>query len=308
MACFGPLTGYYSSELNSTGKRSIVFDKRKAFSGIPISLPCGNCPGCKMERCRQWAMRCLHESRLHRSNFFVTLTYDNANLPDLGCLVKRDLVLFMKRLRNARGPGVRFYGCGEYGELNKRPHYHVLLFNVDFPDRKFHSLGKRKGELYYVSVELAEIWGKGGVLLGDVTFDSACYVAGYIHKKVNGRLSDEHYSVLDGDGRIHVRPPEFTNMSRNPGIGAGWYHKHKGTTYAHDSVVVNGRLVRPPRFYDSMFDAEFVGPTRLFDKTPLMRIKARRRKLAIIDKTENSSRRRRVKELCLLMKLQRRKL
>jgi hypothetical protein len=308
MACFGPIKGYYSSEVNASGKRSIVFDQRKAFSPTPITLPCGNCPGCKMERCRQWAMRCMHEARMHRSNYFVTLTYDNANLPDLGFLVKRDMVLFMKRLRNFKGAGVRFYGCGEYGELNKRPHYHILLFNVEFEDRKFHSLGKRKGEFYYSSPVLTDIWSKGAVLLGDVTFDSACYVAGYIHKKVTGKAADDHYSVYDADGRIHVRPPEFTNMSRNPGIGTGWYRANRDTTYAHDSVVVNRKLVRPPRFYDTLFADEFVGPTRAFDKTPLERIKRRRRVLAAILKADNSSRRRRVKEICLLMKLQRRKL
>src|SRR5882672_6540477 len=98
MPCYGPIKGFYSAEVSNTGKRKIVFDLKLAHSGVAITLPCGRCVGCKLERSRQWAMRCVHESKLHKDNVFVTLTYDNENLPAGGTLIKRDLQLFMKRL------------------------------------------------------------------------------------------------------------------------------------------------------------------------------------------------------------------
>ena len=213
MPCYGPLTGYYSAEVSSTGKRPITFDKKKAFSGVAICLPCGRCIGCRLERSRQWAVRLMHENRMHRDSCFVTLTYDNEHLPEGGTLVKRDFQLFMKRLRKVKGEGVRFYACGEYGEYNARPHYHALLFNCGFSDKLVHSKNGR-GELLYTSDELHDMWPMGHNIIGDVSFESAAYVARYCVKKVTGKGSDEHYSVVDGDGRIFTRIPEFALMSR----------------------------------------------------------------------------------------------
>jgi hypothetical protein len=298
--CFGPLTGYYAKDLNSTGKRSIVFDPRASFSGVAIAIPCGRCAGCRLERARQWAMRCMHEARMHKDNCFVTLTYRNECLPDNGFLVRRDTQLFFKRLRKARYPGIRYFGSGEYGSLNKRPHYHILLFNCDFPDKKYVSKGKRDGEFYYSSAELAELWPLGSNLLGAVTFDSAAYVAGYVMDKVNGKMADSHYEVYDADGLIHRRPAEFSMISRGSAIGSGYYDKYGHEVYAHDSVVVNGREVRPPRAYDLRFG--------LTDPDGLVKIKRRRKRLALAMKADNTSRRRRVKEVILLTKLKKRSL
>lgn len=261
MPCYRPLNGYYSSSVNpATGKRPIVFSHSGSHSGVKVRVPCGRCDGCRLEKSRQWAMRILHEKRLHKENCFVTLTYDDKHLPPFGDLVKRDLSLFMKRLRNEYGSGIRFYGCGEYGDRNKRPHYHVILFNYSPSDKRFYKNAKR-GEPLYSSKSLDTIWGLGFTVIGDVSFDSAAYVARYVMKKRSGKWV-ELYDVVGPDGEIYRRSPEFSLMSRGSkslgtgGIGLGWYKKYGSETYAHDSVIVNGRPVRPPRYYDGKYELE----------------------------------------------------
>lgn len=95
-----------------------------------IELPCGRCVGCRLRRANEWALRVMHEAKLHPANCFVTLTYRDEDLPENGSLRHRDFQLFMKRLR--KRADVRFYMCGEYGEQKLRPHYHACLFGVDY--------------------------------------------------------------------------------------------------------------------------------------------------------------------------------
>ena len=155
MPCYSPLTGYVSRLANKNGKRPIVFNHRDGFLDLPVQVPCGQCIGCRLERSRQWAIRCVHEASLYDDNCFITLTYTDENLPCRGnrdcdkcdhfkekrCdglergLCKRDFQLFLKRLRKMFGKGVRYHHCGEYGEQLGRPHHHACLFNFNFPDR-----------------------------------------------------------------------------------------------------------------------------------------------------------------------------
>ena len=287
MVCYHPLDGFYSREVNKSGKRSLTFNRNASHSGVSVRVPCGRCIGCRLERSRQWAMRCMHEKRLHKDNCFVTLTYDNKHLPEAGTLVKRDLQLFMKRLRNARGSGVRFYACGEYGSLNRRPHYHLILFNVAFPDKVF-SRNAKGGEKLYTSSELSTYWPFGFHLIGDVTFESAAYVARYIVEKLNGSLAPSRYDVVDGDGVVHSRLPEFTLMSRRPGIGSGWFDKYGKHAYEHDSVIMRGREVRPPKYYDSKYELGYPGD--------MEEIKRERKRIAALQYKENLIDRRLVRE------------
>lgn len=250
MACFGALVGYYSKDVNPSGRRSITFSKAKSLSGVPIMIPCGECIGCRMQERKQWAVRCLHEKRLHRQSAFVTLTYDDDHLPRGGSLSLRDLQLFMKRLRKARPIGLRFFACGEYGDTTRRPHYHVLLFNTDFPDMRPARMSPSGAQLYR-SAELNQLWTVGDNLVGSVDNRSAAYVAGYVMKKVG---STEDY----GD-----REPEFRVMSRRPGLGYGWFLRYMDEAYKADSVIVEGREVGIPRYYDNKFVKE--NPDRMKD-------------------------------------------
>lgn len=219
-----------------------------------LTLSCGQCIGCRLERSRQWAVRCMHEAQMHESNAFVTLTYNDDNLPADSSLNYRHFQLFMKRLRRRYGK-VRFYMCGEYGDLYGRPHFHSCLFGIDFSDRYFWRQSPAGFRLFR-SPSLEEIWTFGNAEIGDVTFESAAYVARYVTKKVTGAAAAEHYRIVDPDtGEVYDRVPEFTHMSLKPGIGFAWYDKFSKEVFPHDRVVVRGKEVKPPRYYKRLLNS-----------------------------------------------------
>lgn len=234
----------------------MVFNRRDAEQADePVQLPCGQCIGCRLERSRQWALRCVHEASMHERNCFITLTYDQDHLPKDGSLHKEDFQLFMKRLRKRYGSGARYFHCGEYGEKNRRPHYHACLFNFDFPDRELWTV--RSGVHLFTSDQLRELWPFGFSTVGDVTFESAAYVARYVTKKITGPSAAQHYERIDfRTGEIFTLNPEYTTMSRRPGIGRPWLEKYRTDVYPHDRVVMRGREMRPPKYYDAILELE----------------------------------------------------
>lgn len=220
---------------------------------MPVEIPCGQCIGCRLERSRQWAIRCVHEAQLHQENCFITLTYDDDNLPLNRSLDISHFQKFMKRLRKFLPQKVRFYHCGEYGDTNGRPHYHACIFGHDFPDKI--KWTEREGIILYRSRELETLWPAGFSTIGDVTFESAAYCARYILKKVNGELAKNHYVQIDPfTGEITYRQPEYTTMSRRPGIGTGWFSRFNAEVYPADEVIMRGRPIQPPKFYDGLYE------------------------------------------------------
>lgn len=195
----------------------------------------------------------MHEASLYEDNVFITLTYAPGNLPANGSLEYRDFQLFMKRLRkHFTGREIRFYMCGEYGELNQRPHYHACLFNVTFDDQV--PKGKSKsGQVFYDSALLEKLWGLGGVSVQPLVRETASYCARYIMKKVTGDDATIHYSTIDEDGEMRHKEPEFARMSLRPGIGARWLDRFVGDVFNFDSIVCDGQHRQVPRFYDKRF-------------------------------------------------------
>lgn len=253
MPCYHPLKGFKSKAINPTGKRSIVFNSKDGFADLPVQLPCGQCVGCRLERSRQWAIRCAHEASLYADNCFITLTYNDDHLPPDRSLQIDHFQKFMKRLRKKFGEGIRFYHCGEYGENFGRPHYHACLFNFDFPNKTLWK--ENNGQLLYRSKDLEKLWTFGYSSIGSVTFESAAYVARYIMKKINGDQAESHYIWIDPEtGEIHKRKPEYTTMSRRPGIAKDWFKKFSSDVYPDDFIVMRGKKMRPPKFYDSQFE------------------------------------------------------
>lgn len=216
-------------------------------------------------------MRCMHEASLYDENSFVTLTYDGNHVPEDYSLRKRDVQLFLKRLRKKKHEGIRYFGAGEYGETSGRPHYHLCLFNVGFPDRVLYA--KRGEASLYISEELSRIWDQGFVTVGDVTFESAAYCARYVTKKIKGRQLEEMddrglypYERFDSStGDVWSVAPEFCVMSRGNkklgtgGIGKGWFERFSEDTYKDDSVVFRGRPMQPPKYYDSLLEVREPG-------------------------------------------------
>ncbi len=257
MTCYHPLKGWKSKTLTANGKRQVVFNPSMGFADLPVTVPCGQCVGCRLERSRQWAIRCSHEASLYEDNSFITLTYDDAHLPPNGSLNLRHFQLFMKRLRFYMPQHVRFYHCGEYGEKFLRPHYHACLFNCGFPDKKVHAITKDKNHLYTSEI-LSELWPMGWAIIGEVTFQSAAYVARYIMKKINGADQAKHYERFNlSTGEIFNVKPEYTTMSRRPGIGHDWLKKFTSDVYPSDFVVIGGRKMRAPKYYDRQFELTY---------------------------------------------------
>jgi len=239
---------------------SVKFVSRnKAGVDGTLELPCGQCIGCRLERSRQWAMRCLHESSLYDRNSFITLTYDDEHIPPGGSLWYPDFQRFMKRLRKHIKAPVRFYMGGEYGETTARPHYHACLFGYDFPDKVYFRKSP-SGEKLYTSAFLESIWPYGLSSIGNVTFESAAYIARYCVSKVTGDAAKSHYSCseyVDADGVIRDSvEPEFNHMSLKPGIGASWLAKYQTDVFPRDYVIVNGVKVKPPKYYDTLFERD----------------------------------------------------
>lgn len=227
---------------------------KNGYADLRVKVPCGRCIGCRLGRASMWALRCKHEASLHELNVFVTLTYDKENLPADGGLVKKHFQDFMKRLRWHHLPALlRFFACGEYGAAKEirdglgnvitdplgRPHYHAILFGIDFPDKRPYSKNNR-GDQLFTSETLDKIWGFGRCWLGSVTVESAGYVARYVVKKITGDLAEAHY---------RGRSPEFALMSRRPGLGAGWYEKYKSDCFPSDFLTHKGKKRPVPKFY-----------------------------------------------------------
>lgn len=262
MSCYYPLQAYFGA-LRQNGKRHIVFKPEEREFGSPFSLPCGRCIGCRLERSRQWAIRIMHEAKLYHHNSYLTLTYRDSSLPDCGSLRLEHFQLFMARFRKkyrselfkklypeyARDNGIRFFHCGEYAPESRRPHYHACIFNADFPDRKFLKMNKSGEYKIYTSDILDAIWTHGHCFIGDVSFDSAAYVARYIVDKVTGDRAFEHY--LDKDSGVMLKP-EYTTMSK--GVGKKWFLNYCDDVYPSDEVIVKGKAVPPPKYYDQLMD------------------------------------------------------
>lgn len=227
-----------------------------------IELPCGKCIDCRIKYSKAWADRCMLEASYYDSNYFITLTYDDAHLPfssyvDNGVikqaptLALRDVQLFLKRLRK-QGYKFRYFMCGEYGSNTLRPHYHICFFGLKIDDLQLLKKSKH-GFDYYISDSISNIWNQGFIIITPLTWETCAYTARYCLKKVNNNLTDfyEKYNVI----------PEFITMSRNPGIARQYYDEHKADIYEHDELHIatskGSRKRRPPRYFDKIFEEEF---------------------------------------------------
>ncbi len=240
MACNAPLVGWKSKETTKNGKRPITFNFHNAYSDLPLAVPCGNCMGCQLAKSREWAIRCTHEAQMHEENTFVTLTYNEKNLPMLNgvpTLRPEDFTKFMKRLRQRRDNKLSYFQVGEYGALG-RPHHHALLFGCGFRDATH---WRRSGDFnIYRSKELENLWEQGNSEIGTVTYQSAGYLARYTMKQQR---------------QLPGRKPEYLTMSRRPGIGNTWLQKYMADVYPSDEIITSqGIKLRPPRYYDEQLE------------------------------------------------------
>lgn len=250
MTCYTPIRLYQSKKGISpvTGKIPLVSIKQgNPFKGQ--NVPCGRCIGCRLERSRQWAIRCVHESQLHDKNCFLTFTYRDEELiyggAEHAILYPRHLELFWKRLRKHAGiSGIKYFACGEYGDSSNRPHYHACVFGYDFEDKALYTT--KNGIPLYTSHTLDYLWSHGNCYIGAVNFETAAYTARYVMKKRLGKQAAEYEE--------QGIEPEFVRMSRRPGIGAAWFDKYQDDVFPHDYTVIrNGIKSKPPRYYTNKY-------------------------------------------------------
>lgn len=226
---------------------------------MPRTVPCQSCIGCRADKAYEWAIRCTHEAQLHQENCFVTLTYSDEFLPSDGSLSVLQMQHFMRRLRKKYAPKkIRFYLAGEYGGENDRPHYHLLLFGLDFPDKQLWSKNPQ-GNCLYTSEALTLLWGQGELeqqLIGELNFNTAGYVARYTLKKMefnNWKMDcEKNEFVLKKSGLI-VRAP-FASMSLKYGIGEAWFNRFYKDVYPHDNIVIKGKKMPVPVYYDKLLE------------------------------------------------------
>lgn len=265
MPCYSPLTGWRKKSRNPSGKYGITFTKSEGFADKELTVPCGKCIGCRLEHSRQWAVRCMHEASQHEDNCFVTLTYNDEKIPKVfntPTLLKSDVQKFIKRLRNEYGSGIKYYLCGEYGEQNLRPHYHLCLFGIDFEDKEIFFV-KNENKIY-TSEKLDSLWtdpddqkSYGFSTVGQLTFETAAYTARYCLKKWKGKDWQKHYEIINEEtGEIKMQQPEFALMSRRPGVGKNWFDQFQEELTTNDSVIVRGKEMKPPRYYDKQIEKE----------------------------------------------------
>ena len=243
-----------------------------------VLIPCGRCLECRLEYSRQWANRQMLEAATSYNNWFLTLTYSPEHLPKNSqgypTLIKEHVPEFIKRVRayfkyHCHVDNIRFFACGEYGDEHGRPHYHVNFFNLPLFDLEF--AFNKNGKPYFTSKILNELWsdavpdpngkrirGKKGkykliprgiVVVGELNWDTAAYVARYVVKKAKGATSSV-YKDLDIQ-------PEFCQMSTHPGIAREYYDANKDTIYKYDKITVpGGKRVRPSHYYDKLYDVD----------------------------------------------------
>lgn len=221
-----------------------------------VPVPCGTCPDCMNNRAREIMFRIIQESKEHKSNYFVTLTYDDEHLPSNYSLVKDEISSFNKKLkvylsRKGMKSDFRFYGVGEYGGESARPHYHVIYFGLEIDDLVFYK-STPEGNILYNSDFLSNVWQKGFVVIGEVTPNSAAYVARYTEKK-KLLTKEEKKEFLDAGFT-----PEFSVQSMRPGIGANFFQKSvvsiKNQCY---NISIKGKSYSIPKYYRDKIKKEF---------------------------------------------------
>jgi len=293
MSCYHPITGWRS---RNGGK--LTLDHKQGM-GIEMTVPCGNCIGCKIDTARDWSIRCYHEAQCHEHNSFITLTYSEENLPTDGSLDHRHFQEFIRALRKRLNKKIRFYMVGEYGDSTRRPHYHAIIFGHDFSADRYY--WKTRGKTrYYRSPILEKSWWRGISDVSDFDYGAAAYVARYVTKKIKGADATSHYVNSDG---VAIKP-EYNRASLKPGLGYNWFLCFKNDIFPTDEVKVlqNGktRTYPVPRYYTTQWEK--------FCPTGAKFIKERRVREAKEREEDNTLERRIVRERIARKKLTKRSL
>lgn len=304
MTCFHPITVWQNTKADLyTPPQQYYKDKKVQFQWKDskyrreITIPCGHCLGCRLDHANMWATRIAMESKNWKNNCFVTLTYNTPNLPlsekGLMTLRKKDIQDFMKRLRyyekgkeswinpingKIENP-IRYFMCGEYGPKGGRPHYHMAIFNWQPNDLERYKQNKHE-DWSFTSKTLQKIWGKGFVVIEELNYNSACYIARYVQKKAGlepkhreytgKEIEEEKVDERNGEIFIHIKKEvkkqlteteqEFIEMSRGVGIGRKYWEDNKDKIKRNKGILIKikdkVKLKPIPRYYKKLWEKE----------------------------------------------------
>jgi hypothetical protein len=235
-----------------------------------IIVPCGKCIDCQYKRVRDWVTRCIHQTKESHYNIFITLTYNDEHLPLDNNLSIYELQLFIKRLRKkftlCENTKIKYYACGEYGSSGtKRPHYHLILFNLKLENLRYYS--QHKGNKYYTHPDMDTVWGKGMCLISEVTEASIAYVASYTNKKL--RKQDVYAREVGNTIYYHtvtgeIRTPEFA--TRSQGLGLEFIKKYAKQVLQQKLIrLPDGSYSRIPRYYLKKVEELCLTPSHVYD-------------------------------------------
>jgi hypothetical protein len=216
-----------------------------------VKIPCRKCEQCRAIHAQEWGARAWLETIHNKKGIFLTLSYNDKNLPrtksGIPTLKKEDVTKFKKRLRKKYGE-LRTFECGEYGERKGRPHYHMIIWNIDIADRRIVKENEI-GDTLYTSETLTKIWNKGIIIFGNITYESAAYTARYTSKKFNTKWD-----------RNPEQENTYINMSRRPGLGQKEWEKNQKKYKELNAIYIptrkGAKITRLPRYYTKKWEAE----------------------------------------------------
>lgn len=235
MRCTKPIPVGFQSDGKTLSWSPTKYSKEYA----PFQLPCGKCISCRLLQAREKAIRCIHEASLHEKNSFITLTYSDEHL-ESEKLIYEHAQKFVRdlRFRYPENP-IPIVTTGEYGGKNKRPHFHLLLFNFDPGDKKYHKKNKFGDPLYTSSI-IDDIWSRNDKnnspsLLGPINLSTAGYVCRYQLKKLE--LGEGYDPIV--------------RYSSKYAIGKGWIEKNWQQTFGNGYITIpGGQKIKIPRYYE----------------------------------------------------------
>lgn len=230
MSCTNPV---YLRNVNGVFHRTNNFDNEEIGNNV-LAVPCGKCLQCAKSNSNEWTLRLLAESKLYNHNCFITLTYNDNNLPDDG-LVRRDIQLFIKRLRKFVSPcKIRYFYSGEYGSRFGRPHFHIIVFNWCPDDLKYWHRTK-KGSIEFISPQVQKLWKFGFSTIGMLNYNDIKYCAKYLQK----------FAFINSNNTNPYKVAPFVGMSLKPGIG---YNLLDEADFENDKIYVDGHFSKIPRY------------------------------------------------------------
>lgn len=219
---------YDSDDILRFNWNSSIYD----FSaGILFSLPCGNCVECLRQRSSEWTRRIIDEASFYDKNCFLTLTFNEKCVPFE--VSPRDVQLFLKRLFDGESLiGIRRFYCGEYGSINGRPHYHIILFG--YMPEDIYPFFIKEGIQYYRSSTIEKYWRFGFSCITAVNFRTAKYCTKYMQKSIG---------IIN---QLKGRTPPFIRASNRPGIGYLRAHNINEVSFG---IQYYGKVCSFPRYY-----------------------------------------------------------